>query len=69
MTLITITLNGEARELPPGQTLDDLIAGLDALPTSLATAVNGEFIARDARGHCPLRDGDAVFTFQPITGG
>ena len=69
MTLITITLNGEARELPPGQTLEDLIAALDTPPPSLATAVNGEFVARDARGGCPLRDGDAVFTFQPITGG
>lgn len=67
--MITITLNGTAREVPPGQTLADLIAAIDAPPPSLATAVNGEFVARDARANCPLRDGDAVFTFQPITGG
>ena len=67
--MIAITLNGEARALPPDQTLADLIATLDAPPPSLATAVNGEFVARDARGDCLLRDGDAVFTFQPITGG
>ncbi len=69
MTMITITLNGEAREMPPGRTLEDLIGALGAPPPSLATAVNGEFVARDARGNWPLRDGDAVFTFQPITGG
>jgi sulfur carrier protein len=67
--MITITLNGAARDVPPGQTLADLIAALDAPAPSLATAVNGEFVARDARDACQLRDGDAVFTFQPITGG
>lgn len=69
MTTITVTINGAARELPPGQTLADLIATLGTPPPALATAVNGEFVARDARGKCQLRDGDAVFTFQPITGG
>ena len=67
--MTVITLNGEAREVPPGQTLADLIAALDAPPPSLATAVNGEFVARALRHECRLRDGDAVFTFQPITGG
>jgi sulfur carrier protein len=67
--MIAITLNGQARELPAGQTLADLIAQLDAPPQALATAVNGEFVARDARAERRLHDGDAVFTFQPITGG
>jgi sulfur carrier protein len=67
--MIAITLNGEPRRLPLGQTLADLIAQLDAPPQALATAVNGEFVARDARSRCELRDGDAVFTLQPITGG
>lgn len=67
--MIVVTINGEAREVPAGHTLADLIAALGAPPPSLATAVNGEFVARDARGSWPLRDGDAVFTFQPITGG
>lgn len=66
---MTITLNGETRELPQGQTLADLVTALNAQPASLATAVNGEFVARDARGERALREGDAVFTFQPITGG
>jgi sulfur carrier protein len=65
----TITLNGEPRPLPPGQTLAGLVAALDAAPKSLATAVNGEFVAIAARGNHTLQDGDAIFTFQPITGG
>jgi sulfur carrier protein len=68
MTL-QITINGEPREVREGETLADLVAALGQPPASLATAVNGEFVARAARGQRPLRDGDAVFTFQPITGG
>jgi sulfur carrier protein len=67
--MIAITLNGQPRELPAGRTLADLVALLEAPPASLATAVNGAFVARDARPGCELRDGDSVFTFQPITGG
>ena len=67
--MIAITLNGQPRELPAGRTLADLVALLETPPASLATAVNGEFVARDARPNRELRDGDTVFTFQPITGG
>ena len=67
--MITVTLNGEPQELSSGHTLADLIAQLDAPPQALATAVNGEFVSRDARAERQLTDGDAVFTFQPITGG
>lgn len=64
-----ITLNGEPRQLEAGATLADLIAALDQPPQALATAVNGEFVAREQRPARHLNDGDAVFTFQPITGG
>jgi sulfur carrier protein len=64
-----ITLNGEPREIAPGTTLADLVATLGQAPQALATAVNGDFVAREARGGVELRAGDAVFTFQPITGG
>lgn len=68
MTL-QITVNGEPRAVAQGDTLADLVAALGQPPQSLATAVNGEFVARAARAATQLRDGDAVFTFQPITGG
>ena len=67
--MIAVTLNGEARQLPPGATLADLIASIEQPPQALATAVNGEFVAREQRARRSLREGDAVFTFQPITGG
>lgn len=67
--MIAVTVNGERREIAAGASLADLVAALGQAPQALATAVNGEFVARDARPQCLLRDGDAVFTFQPITGG
>lgn len=64
-----ITLNGESVQLDDGHTLADLIASLGQTPQALATAVNGEFVPREARAQCALHENDAVFTFQPITGG
>ena len=64
-----ITVNGEPRDVAAGSTLAELVAALGQPPQALATAVNGEFVARDARAGVQLREGDAVFTFQPITGG
>ena len=64
-----ITVNGEARTVDDQATLADVVAALGQPPQALATAVNGEFVPRGARAGLQLRDGDAVFTFQPITGG
>jgi sulfur carrier protein len=69
MTPITITLNGEAREMPAGSTLADALAPNGLPAAAFASAVNGEFVARDSRASTVLSDGDAVFTFQAITGG
>ena len=64
-----ITVNGESRSVEESTTLADLVTELGQQPTALATAVNGEFVPRAERCKVQLRDGDAVFTFQPITGG
>ncbi len=67
--MISIVVNGQAREMPEGSSLADLVAQLAESPQALATAVNQEFVARDARAARLLQAGDQVFTFQPITGG
>jgi len=67
--MIAITVNGQAREVAEGSTLADLLAQLAASPQALATAVNGDFVARDVRAAHLLKPGDQIFTFQPITGG
>lgn len=59
--------------LPAGSTLADaverLFAGTDRAPATVATAVNGSFVPREARAGHVLTDGDAVLCFSPITGG
>jgi sulfur carrier protein len=67
--MIPITVNGQPREVSAGSSLADLVAQLADSPQALATAVNQEFVARDARAARILQAGDQVYTFQPITGG
>lgn len=67
--MITIVLNGQPRQVPQGSSLADLVAAVAESPQALATALNQDFVAREARAQRLLREGDQVFTFQPITGG
>ncbi|MDO9357790.1 MAG: sulfur carrier protein ThiS [Polaromonas sp.] len=69
MTDITITLNGEPQHVPAGSMLADVLAANGQPAASFASAVNGDFVARDARASTALSEGDAVFIFQAITGG
>ena len=69
MSDITITVNGDARQMPVGSTLADVFQAENLPALSFATALNGDFVARGARAATALTDGDAVFTFQAITGG
>ncbi len=66
---IEILLNGEPRRVAQGATVADVLAGLDGAPAAVATAVDGEFVARSARAGRVLQTGQALFVFQPITGG
>ncbi len=67
--MIKIRLNGETRLIEPGTTLTALVESLGETPAALATAVNGDFVARGNRQACDLQQGDVVTTFMPITGG
>ena len=67
--MIEIRINGEARRLEDGTTLEALIALLGQTPAALATAVNNDFVPRAQRLDYHLQQGDSVTTFQPITGG
>lgn len=68
-TTIDITVNGEARQVASGASVADLVSTLADTPVAVATAVNGDFVARSARADRVLQAGDALFVFQPITGG
>lgn len=81
---ITVHTDQGPLALPAGSHLADAVAALlarsDAAPPdapdhtpapamAVATAVNGQFVARHARTAHVLHDGDTVLCFSPITGG
>jgi sulfur carrier protein len=66
---LNVSVNGERREVPEGCTLDALLARLALPADTQASAVNGEFVPRPARGERVLRDGDEVTLFKAIVGG
>lgn len=64
-----IRLDDQPMSVDEGCTLAQLLAQLQRAPDSVATALNGRFVARDARPGTVLEDGDQVLLFQPIVGG
>lgn len=63
-----IVLNGKAREVGQAR-LDALLEELGYRGAKVATAVNGDFVARNARGRLVLKDGDRVEVIAPMQGG
>lgn len=66
---LMIDLNGTLRAFPPGTTLAAAVAEQARDPESIATAVNGAFVARQARHAHQLGEGDVVLFFSPMVGG
>lgn len=64
-----VLVNGQPQPLIAGASLAALLRQLGAMPESVATAVNGEFVARAVRADWLLSPGDEVTLFQPIVGG
>ena len=56
---ITVRVNGEATETGAA-TLAELVAELGHAEGAVATAVNGEFVARGARAETKLAPGDMI---------
>ena len=69
MSHILITVNGKQQSVPSGTSLAAVITNAQLAAEAVATAVNGEFVPRNNRAARELLAGDAVFTFQAITGG
>jgi len=70
---ITIRTDHGHMSVPAGSTLahvvEQLVARQNKTPECVATAVNGQFVARGARASFMLDEGDTVMCFSPITGG
>lgn len=63
-----IVLNGKAREVTQ-ERLDALLEELGYTGAKVATAVNGDFIARNIRAATRLKSGDRVEVIAPMQGG
>jgi sulfur carrier protein len=64
----SIHVNGEASETR-ARSLADLVAERGFAETAVATALNGEFVARHARAATQLSPGDRVEIVAPRQGG
>mgnify|MGYP000883631461 CR=1 FL=1 len=59
-TTITVTVNGEARVLPAGSTVADLVAALGCKPAQVAVERNREIVRRADHGAVLLVEGDRL---------
>jgi sulfur carrier protein len=66
---MTVTVNGDQRELAPGTTLADLVTELVPAARGVAAALNGEVVPRRAWLGTPLADGAVVEVVTAVQGG
>lgn len=66
---MTITVNGEARELPDGATLDALLETLGVRRDGTAVALNDDVVPRARHAATVLRAGDRLEIIVAVAGG
>lgn len=66
---MTVTVNGEHRELADGTTVATLVAGLAAGGRGVAVAVNSEVVSRSRWDATRLQSGDRVEVLGAAQGG
>jgi sulfur carrier protein len=66
---VKVTLNGEAREVPSGTTLAQLVSLVTDQTAGVAAALNGEVLPRRSWAGAPLADRDEVEVVTAVQGG
>ena len=66
---MTVTVNGETRELPEGSSLRDLVVALGLGERPVAAEVEGEVVPRARHGERILADGESVELVTLVGGG
>lgn len=69
MTRMTLTVNGESRELAPHTTVADLVQDLGCGTAGVAVAVNAEVIPRSYWDTTELHEHDGVEVLIAMQGG
>jgi sulfur carrier protein len=64
-----LRVNGEAREVRDGTTVDALIVSLTGSSRGSAAVVDGEVVPRSAWPHTALQDGQSVELITAVQGG
>lgn len=68
--MMRITLNGAPKEVAPGTTVAQLMAGEGRAPdVPVAVAVGGEFVPRSTWAERVLAEGEGVEIVAPMQGG
>ena len=67
--MITITVNGQVRELEGPMTLPRFIESLGVRAAFLAVAYNGEVLRREEHASVTLKEGDVLELVRPVGGG
>jgi sulfur carrier protein len=66
---VTVTINGERREVPPGTTVEQLVRQASDQDKGIAVALNGEVLPRGAWPGTPLADRDQLEVVTAVQGG
>ncbi len=66
---VSITVNGETRQIPPGCTVTQLIALLELAGGRVAVAVNHEVVPRSGHASRELSADDCVEVLEAVGGG
>ena len=66
---MTITLNGDEREIPEGLTVEALLEHLDLHPRTIVVERNGDILRRDAYPTVQVEEGDRLELVHFVGGG
>jgi thiamine biosynthesis protein ThiS len=66
---INIRVNGEAREVSGGMTVQEMLRALDLQPAMIVVEHNGEIVRRDRYDEVEVREGDAFELVHFVGGG
>ena len=69
MTALTITVNGEPRDVPGPLTLSGLLAHLELAPEAVVVEHNRRIVRRGELASHPVRTGDVVEIVHFVGGG
>jgi sulfur carrier protein len=69
MSEVRVEINGEARELPAGLTVEEMLRRLELEPRLVVVERNGEILRRGSYGAAPVEEGDRFELVHFVGGG